>query len=213
MNMDSTKQFALPGFDPMPAPLAQSEKELPYQQRAPNTLFFAIFPDSTSAARITKLAFSLRDAHSLSGALVKASRLHVTLHDLGGYASLPRDIVDSAIKAATAVSMPSFDIVFDRALSFSRRPGNKAFVLRSAESNAALAAFRQSLGVAMMNVGLRATRSFTPHMTLLYDRQGVVEQAIEPLAWTANEFALVYSHVGEGVHESLGRWPLQATPQ
>jgi RNA 2',3'-cyclic 3'-phosphodiesterase len=208
-----SKQFALPGFDSIPAPAAQPEKEVVHRQRGPNTLFFAIFPDSASAARITTLAGSLRDEHSLNGSLVQSSRLHVTLHDLGGYASLPNDVVDSAIKAADAASMPSFDIVFDRALSFSGKPDNKAFVLRGVDGNAALVAFRQRLGAAITNTGLRTSRSFTPHMTLLYDCRGVVEQAIEPMVWTANEFALIYSHVGKSVHESLGRWPLSAASE
>ena len=42
-------------------------------------LFFAIFPDSDTAAKISLLAQTLRHEHALRGKLLRPERLHVTL--------------------------------------------------------------------------------------------------------------------------------------
>jgi 2'-5' RNA ligase len=49
---------------------------------------------------------------------------------------------------------------------------------------------------------------FTPHVTLLYDEQGVGEDDIEPTRWTVAEFALVHSRRGQGPYAVLARFPL-----
>ena len=36
------------------------------------------------------------------------------------------------------------------------------------------------------------------------------EHAVEPITWAAKEFFPINSHVGQGVHEVLGRWSLRA---
>ncbi len=143
-------------------------------------------------------------ADGLRGKAFPAHRLHVTLHDLGGYHVVPHGMVVAANAAGDAVAKPGFEIVFDRAASFA----GGAFVLYGSNGVEQLATFRQDLGVAMMNAGLRPTSSLTPHMTLLHDQQRIAEHPVEPVRWNAREFALVKSHVGKGVHEILGRWTL-----
>ncbi|MNT05657.1 RNA 2',3'-cyclic phosphodiesterase [compost metagenome] len=73
---------------------------------------------------------------------------------------------------------------------------------------AALRAFRQRLGEALADVGLKPARAFTPHMTVAYARRKLEKHALEaPARWAAHSLVLIDSHVGEGVHEVLGRWP------
>jgi len=192
-------QLAFPGFNPEPP-------------RGPPTdrLLFAIFPDPVTAARIARLAQSLIDEHRFKRRPLAAERLHVTLHHLGDYHGLPQDLVAAAMEAAAAVAMPSFDAKFDRVASFRGRPGNQPLVLRGSDGLAALAAFQQALGAAMTQAGLgrRVDRQFTPHVTLLYNDRGFIEQAIEPIAWTAREFVLLHSLLGQTRHIPLARWPL-----
>jgi len=52
--------------------------------------------------------------------------------------------------------------------------------------------------------------SYTPHVTLLYDSQRVVQQAVETVAWTVREFVLVHSLLGQTRHIALMRWSLSA---
>lgn len=187
------EQLSFAGFDAAPQPT--------------DRLFFAIYPDPETAARIAGLAGRLRDEHGMKGRPLAAERLHVTLHHLGDYVGAPRGVVDVAIEAAAAVAKPAFDIVFDRAASFHGRPRNRPFVLRGGDG---VMAFQQALGVAMMKAGLGrwAEQHFTPHVTLLYDDLCIAEQAIEPVGWTAREFVLVHSLLGRTQHIPLARWPL-----
>lgn len=203
------EQLLLPGIDPPPRPLPRPRGKARRKTPLPHSLFFAIFPEPGDAAAIAARGEQFNGMHSLKGTLTEAHRLHVTLHDLGGYETVPRRKVQAALEAAAAVAPPSFDVVFDQAMTYANA---KAFVLcgdDGARGIAALADFRQSLGEALADAGLRPDRSFTPHMTLAYTRRKIEKHAIEPSRWRASSFALIDSHVGEGVHEVLGRW--QAT--
>lgn len=191
-------QSSLPGFDAAPEPT--------------DRLFFAIFPDADAAARIATLAWRLRGEHGLQGKLIEKGRLHVTLHHLGDFVGVPRDIVARAGEAAATVAMPPFEITFNRAMSFSGRPDNRPFVLLGDDGLAALKAFQRTLGTAMEKAGLKlfkADANYTPHVTLLYGDLLVAEQAVETVAWAAREFVLVHSLLGQSVHVPLARWALR----
>lgn len=190
------EQLSFAGFDTAPQPT--------------DRLFFAIFPDVATAARIATLAQRLRAEHGLKGKPLATERFHVTLHPLGDYLGLPQEIVAAAGEAASAVVMPPFELAFDRAGSFLGRPRNRPFVLRAGDSVAALKAFQQVLGTAMKNAGLGrwVAPHYTPHVTLLYDGRSVAEHAVERVAWTAHEFVLVRSLLGRTRHVPLARWPL-----
>jgi 2'-5' RNA ligase len=54
-----------------------------------------------------------------------------------------------------------------------------------------------------------AQASFTPHMTLAYDRHHIEKRLLEKkIRWTVREFFLVHSLLGKTQHEELGKWPL-----
>ncbi len=79
---------------------------------------------------------------------------------------------------------------------------------------AALKRFRRDLRLALegTEAASRRERPYTPHVTLLYDAACVDETTVEPVRWTAREFVLVHSLIGQGKHVTLGRWPLRASP-
>ena len=174
-------------------------------------LFFAIYPSADAATRIAQLAERLRGAHGLKGRPLPTERFHVTLHHLGDYPGLPQDVVAAADAAASGLAAPPFEVVFNRAGSFSGKPGNRPLVLRGGDGVIALAAFQQALGAAMKNAGLGrwVQPHFTPHVTLLYDAHGMPELPVEPLGWTVREFVLVNSQLGQNRHVPLARWQLQ----
>jgi 2'-5' RNA ligase len=185
--------------------------EIPRPPGRNDCLFLAIFPDIATAARIARLTQRLRVTHRLQGKPLATSRLHVSLYHLGNYCGVPAGIVSAASAAAAAVAAvtPPFAITFDRAVSFSGKPGNRPFVLKqSGGPDAALATFHRNLGEALGRHGLPfdGTEKFTPHLTLLYDAQGVTEQSIDPVGWTATEFVLVHSLLGKTRHIPLARW-------
>lgn len=184
-------------------------------------LFFALFPTERAAAQIAHLSQQLRAAHGLTGKSLSNDRLHVTLHHVGDYGGgLPAGLVDTVKEAAAKIVMPAFEVTFDRAMSFAGRPRNRPFVLRGNESIkpgsegalAALMAFQKSFYLAMCRSGLqgpRANAKFAPHVTLMYDDQSIAEQAVAPISWSATDFVLVHSLLGQTKHLHLGRWPVE----
>jgi RNA 2',3'-cyclic 3'-phosphodiesterase len=184
-------------------------------------LFFALFPSEEAIPHIVKTSQQLRDEHGLTGKSLSNDRLHITLHHVGDYeGGLPDGLVETAQEVASQIAMPAFEVTFDRAMSFSGSPKNKLFVLRGNERDdgglAALMAFQKVFYLAMCLAGLqgpRANAKFAPHVTLMYDSQGVPEQTVEPIRWTAHDFVLVHSLLGQTKHIHLGRWPSRSSMQ
>lgn len=199
-----SEQLLLPGIDPPPRPLPRPRSKVRRKERARHSLFFAIFPRPEDAAAIAALGARLDERHGLKGTLTEAHRLHVTLHALGDRDTVPPAKVQDALEAAATLATPSFDVVFDQAMTYAK---SKAFVLCGGDGVAALAEFRQRLGEALADAGFKPERSFTPHMTVAYTKLKVDRHTIDPIRWRAGSFALIESHVGEGIHEVIGQWP------
>lgn len=175
-------------------------------------LFLALFPPPAIALEIAELAARIRASHGLRGRPLEAARFHITLNHLGDYAGVPPGVVRQASAAAaeTAAAAQSFAVSFDRAESFASMPRNRPLVLRGGEGLSALMAFHQSLGMALRkaNLGQWAKPGYTPHVTLLYDDSLLGATPVPPVTWTAGEFVLVHSLLGETRHVHLARWPL-----
>ena len=173
-------------------------------------LFFAAFPDPLTAERIAQLAERQRDILDLRGKTLTPGRFHITLNHLGDYPALPADVVAAATQAGAAVAFAPFEVAFDRVESFFKRSGGRPFVLRGGAGLDRLLAFQRALGAAMGKAGLgkHVERSFTPHVTLLYDDQMIAALPVEAIGWTVREFVLVHSLLGQTQHVPLARWAL-----
>lgn len=173
-------------------------------------LFFAVLPDDDAKARIAALAARLRREHALTGTPIAPGRLHVSLYGVGSYGNPTPEVITAVEQAGTGVEASSFEVQFDRVLSF-KRSSSLPLVLAGGNGLAALTAFRRALGVEMTKVGMRhpVRSSFTPHLTLLYDDHPIHEMDIDSIAWTVREFVLVQSLYGRGRHVHLVRWPLR----
>src|SRR5262245_21423604 len=113
-------------------------------EKRTDRLFFGVFLDPETAARVTQLPLRLRDDYGLRGKPLAADRLHVTLNHLGDHAGVPQAIVAAAREAAANISDSSFEVTFDRVRSFRTRGLKKPFVLcGDDEGVAALMAFQQ----------------------------------------------------------------------
>jgi 2'-5' RNA ligase len=184
-----------------------------------DNLFFAYRLAPEAASRIAHVRDELRYAHGLRGVAISPQRLHVSLLGVCECHGLPDDLVAAACQAAASVAMSPFEVVFDRAMSFNNRRSRRPLVLLTGGGDASLAGLRNQLCEAMSAAGLgpalhsglgrRVPSHFVPHMTLLYDRRMVAEQAVEPVYLTVRDFALVHSLVTQSRHIELARWPLQ----
>lgn len=176
-----------------------------------DVLFFAVLPTPAAAVRIAQQAEGLRNQHGLRGWRRPTELLHVTLNPLGAYWGLPNDVLSAAIEVGSSVEVAPFEVTFDRVSSF-KGTDRHPLVLRCSHGIAEIVTLQKSLGAAMQSIGLGpGNRSgFTPHVTLLYDRQWVPESGIgEPITWVVREFVLVHSLRGLSEHLHCARWPLR----
>lgn len=174
-------------------------------------LFLGVVPKDSDGMRIFQLSNGWRAELGLTGRPTSPGCLHVSLYALGDYAGIPQRLLDAVRQAGDAVRLHSFDVTFDRVMSFYRRDRTRAFVLRPSARIAALSEFHRALGESMTSAGLArwVTPHFTPHMTLLYDRRMIPEQPVEAVCWHVDGFVLIHSLVGRSQHKRLAQWKLE----
>ncbi|MBN3846430.1 phosphoesterase [Paraburkholderia sp. Ac-20342] len=197
------EQLWLPGLEAPPTPT--------------DGLFFAVFPDTHTAAGIAKFARQLCDEARARSKPLAAGRLHVTLRHLGNFAGgLPPEYVDVAKRAAGAVSMAPFAAEFDALESFAKKPRPGPAVLVGEDGVQGLHRLHEVLGGALRTAGFGPSfgsdTHFEPHVTLAYGIPWAERRPVEPAGWNVREFALIHSLLGRTRHIVLARWPLTGEP-
>lgn len=188
-------------------------QDMPWRPKRPERLFFALRPDSETAAFVGGLRQRFFREHRLTGRAIELRHLHVSLHPLGDFARLPSNIIYGAQLAGNTVSLPPFEATFrsmgsfDRPSSFKRGPGRWPLVLL-AEGDG-LGALHRDLGTAVAKNGLRPSLGFKPHMTLLYGMMPIVPREIEPIRLLVKDFVLIHSERGLTRHTVIDRWWLR----
>ncbi|WP_257385117.1 2'-5' RNA ligase family protein [Tahibacter caeni] len=207
--------FLLSGKVPMSSPQDDASVQSSLFGNAPlvptDRLFLGLYPDAATAARIDALGAEVCARHGIRGPRHQPGRLHITLFHIGDWAGLPTDTVEAARTAAASLRAVPFPITLDEVASFSGRRDKRPLVLKAGGGNAALHAFRAELGTALARNGLGrcVSRTFEPHVTLAYAAQTVDAEAVTPITWTAQDFVLVHSLLGQTRHVVLGRWALE----
>jgi 2'-5' RNA ligase len=167
-------------------------------------LFFALWPEESVRAQLDAAAASV-DAFRDTGRRVPVEKLHLTLHFLGGWPSLPDAGIAAASAAAANVACRALHLVIDRAGSFkAARVGWLA-----PGGNSGLDALWSGLGHALGDAGIatRAHDRFSPHVTVLRNLRAQFDDVeVEPVSWPVEDFVLVHSH--GGCYEQVGRWSL-----
>lgn len=171
-------------------------------------LFFCLRLPPAAAALADDLARKFSREHGLRGPLRGVQLYHVTLHGLGMFDTVPRAFAARAVEAVQSVRMPPFDIRFDRIVSFASTD-NHPLVLLGGSEPPGLRKFHAQLGSTLKNAGFkRIQKSFTPHVTLLYDIRLVPETPVPPVSWTVRNFALVHSPRGKSRHDEIASFEL-----
>lgn len=193
------QQSSLPGFEPTPS-TGDSHR-----------LFFALWPDEATRARMAEAAASLRAQHCPGGRWIKPHRYHLTLQFLGNHTALPDDLVEQAIAAAGEVSVAAFDLILDCAGSF--RNNSIPWWLGCLELPEPLYRLWQAIGVSLRKRGIVSEKSsrLVPHVTVLRDASAPLPSApIAPIVWPIAEFVLIHSRLGaRSEYALLHRWPLR----
>jgi RNA 2',3'-cyclic 3'-phosphodiesterase len=167
-----------------------------------HNLFFAFLPPAEVSARILG---QLSD-YGVGLDTMRRDRLHITILSLVCYGAIPAGLIEQAAEAAANVRAEPVPVKFERLIA-----AEKSAFLAPGESLDALRMFREKLGFTLMRDGvdLKLVGRFSPHVTVAYDpAQHFNEELPESVIWTADEFVLVDSHVGETRHDIVGRWRL-----
>jgi RNA 2',3'-cyclic 3'-phosphodiesterase len=175
-------------------------------------LFFALLPEPNAATQAHRIALQHHSDRRMTGRVLRKDRLHVTLLSVGSFiGEVPKAFMDLALSIGDAVTLSSFEVAFDRALSFPCRTGNRPYVLLGGDCVSEIMPLHCGLVGAMFREGLDPPQmpAFNPHMTLAYDARHHMELPVEPVSWTAREFVLIESLVGRTIHIVRGRWPLR----
>jgi 2'-5' RNA ligase len=190
-------QDSLDGFEPPSAPT--------------DRIFFAFMPDEAAADRAEAMAVELGAQHGVKPRKDAREKFHVTLFHVGDFVGMPEQALAQARLVADGLRADPVEIRLDRLASFAGSPRHQPYVLMSTE-DAVLTAFQATMQARMLRAGLlqgQHQRRFTPHLTLLYGHHPLPEQAVaEPITWTAREFTLIRSLIGQGRYERLGQWAL-----
>lgn len=167
-------------------------------------IFFAIRPPPELAVEINRFAETERRERGLQGKTLAPERLHMTAVPIGAYSP---EIIHGMLGAASRVSAPAFDMILDRIGSYERGQGGSPYVL-TPEASPGFGVLQTAIHAALRGGMAYRSKLYSPHMTLLYDREAWPERAISPFRWRVREFVLIQSLVGQTIHRELGRWPL-----
>lgn len=170
-------------------------------------VFFALWPDEATRARLDRLA---AEQHRLRGGRrTRAETIHLTLVFVG---ELSRDRLPELGTRAAELVVPAFEIAFDRVDCW--RHNRIAFLTASAPPEALLSLVG-GLEQALDQAGIRFDRRpYKPHITLVRHadcRRANENPAPDPIRWAARDFVLLESSLRPEAarYAQLGRYPLR----
>ena len=216
MSEAATSQFTLPGFERVPEPPARPHGAAPAVRVAKpakkfgglkDRLFLGIRLDAQAAYSARQVAWNLRNRHHLTSWPCATSLLHVSLRHIGDFNGIPGGLVDQLWEAATSVAQRPFDVSFDRVTSF-----QNCIVLVGDDGMGGVRTLERALSDALETGKIREpSRSFNPHVTLMYDRTPIPAEPLrQPVRWKVDEFMLIHSLLSESKHVMLKTFPLRS---
>lgn len=174
-----------------------------------HALYFSIYPPVEIAMEAHRLAGRLRRVRALGARPTALARLHVSMNGIAKFAAAPgEDWIEQAKAAADKVGMPAFHVSLDQVQCWGPTASVHPWVLTGGDRVGFDLLHAELDGAMRWNGRPRPTEGFNPHMTLLRDPRPGVEETVAPLTWKVEEFCLVHSEQGRGVHNILGRWRL-----
>ena len=204
-------QFDL--FAPPPSPPGPPASRRLESAASTHDVFFALRPDVADAKRLVAHAAREDVRLGVGGKQLEAERLHVSLYAMGRHERgdpFPQADVERWMQAASTLCVAAFEVVFDGVATFGGKTNPLVLKSRAGAGVAGVRAFQRELGIALANAGETVRdRSFEPHMTMSYGGMRIAEQSTPPIVWTPGELVLIDSHLGQHVHEVLGRWPVR----
>lgn len=186
-------------------PGTNTEPPAPNPEPRTRRLFFAVWPDDPTRARLAAIGAALP---SRCGRRVVAGNLHITLCFLG---SVEEARLDCLRRGAAAIRASAFTLPLER-LGWFRRARVVWLAPQEAHVPPALIALAGAVNRVVRGCGLEPDgRAWRPHVTLTRKAARPPRApALEALHWEIRDFTLVESVTrNEGPeYRVLARWPL-----
>jgi 2'-5' RNA ligase len=168
-------------------------------------LFFALWPHAETRSKIeAQTAEFMRETR---GRVIPPENFHVTVNFLG---SIPEArLAEIRAAGAAAADVPKFELSFDRIEGVRR---SRILWLTADAPTPLLELVRRLQNKALSQQPQSQREEFIAHVTLARDTQRLIRKtSIEPIAWHADELALVESHLSPhgSIYSVLDRWQLQ----
>lgn len=180
--------------------------QMPKWIRREHLLMFAAIPEQETVGEIQVVweRFGTGDPF-------RRRTLHATILGVVRVDEVPPEMVTAIRKSADQLSVPSFDLLFDRLMTFNGRGPERPIVLGvdgwSESMNLLGEMLRKEL--ARRGIFLRKPGRITPHVTLAYGEGFSGTRFLpKPIPWRVKQISLIDSLQGMGRHIRLGNWPL-----
>lgn len=189
----------LPGMGPMLRPA--------FAGRFPrHRFYFAFRPDDAVLDAIMKVSSQVRH-YVASNYVVTRENLHISVLPIWEGEIIPENLVEMTSARVQAIDGKPFLFRFDKVTSFSLKEG---YCIVLTQTREAFELYNLRRKFAERFAGKSSVESSKPHVTLLRGGDVFIEQQLtEPICWTAREFVLIHSFIGQGRQEIVGRWPLR----
>jgi len=195
----------------------EAVEAMPAPRPGVDNVFFALIPEGQAGVQAINIQNCFLSQLGENPYLVPQSCLHVSLVDIGIKKNLVLRSFGSTIAMATEaagkLSATSFEVGFDKALSFNAKAKanqSKAFVLQMAEGREQVLALCKKLKLCLAMAGVHSDdKAATPHMTLARAVRSIPLTDVQPVFWVATRLVLVHSVFGQTRHIALQSWPLQ----
>jgi 2'-5' RNA ligase len=164
--------------------------------------FFALWPDSRTAAALHEVSIALADL--AGGRAIPAEKIHMTLAFLG---RVEPGALEKAREFAAGIDATSFAMTLNGVGAF--RNAQVAWAA-PAQVPSELRNLQASLAASLRDAHFELEeRAFAPHVTLARRIGKRVPRApMRPVQWKVDEFVLAESVTGTGRYEVLERWKL-----
>jgi 2'-5' RNA ligase len=188
---------------------------LPKREAPSIVIYFAILPPEDVCRAMIRLRQETVARERIFGRPVAPERLHISIAPLMrcSPSNIP-DVEPRARDIAAGVTMPSFDVVFDRVQTFNSKDRDEAhrryYLVLDGRDLPGLMRLNDLFRRAFVRCGSIAAMpsAFNPHLTLFYANRPIAPRDVPPIRWTVRDIALVQS--GQGRYVILKRWPLKA---
>lgn len=142
-----------------------------------------------------------------AGGEFRKLKLHMSVLSIAHAPELDMRFIDRLREVIGGLTLPAFEVTFDRFMTFGGKEGKQALVFAPAVPGKELSILSSVLGRAIFGRGRSARRH--PHVTASYGPAVPTVRLEEPIHWPVRELVLIDNWIGLPRYDRLARWDLK----